>query len=1007
MFLKKSLLLTVFVLAFFVSAFGQKYNIKTYSVNDGLPSSYVNDVLIDDQGFVWYATANGLVKFDGLNFKNYDTNNGLKDALIYDLHKDKNGDLWVSTEFGGVAKFSIDTETAVYLEELSELDSIQINYINEGPDETLWFATDKHGIVEWDKEKGVSFKLNEENGLPYNQVWDFVFDEDRKIWISTSSGVAVYDEKKGIIDVFRKQNGLAGELTYHVYPAADGKKWVSTSNGVSIINTDYSIENITEIDGRRLNYVFSITEDKNGIIWIGTEGDGLYWFDGEIFTHITKRNGLSSNEVFRLIKDSEGVIWVATTGDGVNIFKDKEFKIFDGASDLDVNTIYSSLKASDGTLWFGTEDGISSFNKGKFKNYTLPESLFSQDEIWDIEEMSSGNLLMLTYDHDIIEFDGSSFYHPSFYDILYPYYISDILTEEDGTIWFTAFQALLKYKDGKLEKIDLPTKNYWQTELNFITKDSRGYYWIGTEAGVARFDGDKFKFIAEDDGLIGGSIYDIKEDENGALWVGTNKAINVLYNFDDQDFPQNIIQFETEEFHLQETIFLQFDQFGNLWQGTNGGLNYFDLDLWRGHRIVQQQHFPLNDFGYGIEFNGFASLLDNDGTLWFGSDSKGLITYTFPEGASKITPANPPKVYLREILANNTSIFNPSVNDAPDFPIRSDFDQNNINFRFNAIDYTDPNRINYQYKLEGFEEDWHLESSISEARYTNLPPGAYKFLVRTKSVKSGWSRPVQLASISVDIPFWKTTQFILTAFISSLLLIGIFVRSYVDRKEKRNLKALVDEQTKELKSALVEKEVLIKEIHHRVKNNLAVVSGLLELQSWDVPEGDAKSAIQESKLRILAMSKIHENLYQNDDLARVNFKKFLEDLVSSVSATMKKQGFEIELKLNIDELAMDVNTGIPVGLIVNEVVSNCYKHAFNNTKSGIINVSFTQQSDSYTLEICDNGVGSEENLLDKKTSSLGITLVKSLSSQINGTLSYHGDNGSKFSIVFPKIVTNS
>ena len=983
-----------------MSGFGQKYNVKTYSVNDGLPSSFVYDVLIDDLGFVWYATANGLVKFDGKKFENFDSKNGFKDALIYDIHKDVGGDFWVSTEFGGVAKFQNDS--AIYLPELQYLDTTLINFIGNGPGGTLWFGTDDQGIFEWDKEKGLTQKITKETGLPDNQVWDFVFDEQGKAWISTSSGVAVYEQDGGVTRIFTNENGLSGEYTYQVYLASDGKKWVPTSNGISVIMPDYSIENITEINGKELNYVFNIAEDEDGTIWIGTERNGLYWFDGEAYTHITKKNGLSSNYIYRLIKDEDGTIWVATDGNGVNIFKDRDFKIYDGVSELDVNSIFSALKASDGTLWFGTEDGLSSYKNGRFKNYILPERFFDQDEIWDIEEMTNGNLIMLTYDYDIIEFDGTKFYRPEFFDPLYPYYVSDIFADKDGSIWFAAFQALLRYKDGKLEKFDPPEDKYWQTTLSSITKDSRGYLWIGTEAGLARFDGKEFRYFSQEQGLKGVSIYDVKEDERGHLWVGTNEAINVLYNFDEEGFPKEVIEFKTEGFHLQETIFLQFDQFGNLWQGTNGGLNYYDLGLWRGHRIVQQQHFPFSDFGYGVEFNGWASLLDDEGTLWFGSNSKGLITYSFPDGKTKIDPADAPKVYLREILANNDPIFDALNDNSDENSLKIGYEQNNINFRFNAIDYKDPNRIAYEYKLDGFDQDWQLEENVEEVRYTNLPPGKYEFLIRTKSAKSNWGQTVSLASLEIDIPFWKTTRFMILVTISFVFLVFTFVKIYIEQKEKKNLKILVDEQTKDLKSALDEKEVLIKEIHHRVKNNLAVVSGLLELQSWNIPEGDAKDAIQESKMRVLAMSKIHENLYQNDDLARVNFKKFLEDLIANVSETMKKPEHEVELKLDIDNLAMNVNTGIPVGLIVNEIMSNCYKHAFNESRKGIISVNFEEQPDLYILSVCDNGIGSNEDILNKSTTSLGITLIKSLASQINGKVSYSGEKGSSFKITFPK-----
>lgn len=974
-------------------------------MNHGLPSSYVHDVIIDETGYVWFATENGLVQYDGKRYTNYDDKNGFKDALIYDIHKDVEGDFWVSTEFGGIAKFQGDS--AFYIPELATIDSILINFIADGPNGTIWFGSDDMGIFEWDKKEGLHQVITEETGLPDNQIWDFTFDEQGRAWIATSSGVALYEQDGGVTKVFTNENGLVGELTYQVFLASDGKKWVPTSNGVSVIMPDNSIEHIVEINGKELNYVFSIAEGDDGIIWIGTERNGLYWFDGESYTHVGKRNGLSSNYIYRLIKDEEGTIWVATDGNGVSIFKDHNFKMYDGSSELNANSIYSAAKTNDGTLWFGTENGLSSYENGKFKNFTLPPRFIDEDEIWDIEEMPNGNLLLLTYNYDIIEFDGNIFFHPEFFAPLYPYYVNDIFVDADGSIWFAASKALLKYKDGKLNIFEPPKDEYWKTELSSVTKDSRGNYWIGTEAGLAQFDGERFKYFDENDGLTGNSIYDVKEDERGHLWIGTNEAINILYEFDEAGFPQKVIKFEVESFHLQETIFLQFDQYNNLWQGTNGGLNYFDLSLWREHRIVQQQHFPLNDYGYGLEYNGWASLLDDEGNLWFGSNSKGLINFSFTKGETKINPTNPPKIYLRQILANNDPIYNSPKHDSSAKSIKTDYDQNNLNFLFNAIDYKDPNRIAYQYKLEGFDEEWQLEDNIEEIRYTNLPPGKYTLLMKSKSIKSGWSPTSELASVEIDIPFWRTFWFPVLMGGVLLLLMSILVRAYVERKEKKDLKKLVNAQTKDLQSALDEKEVLIKEIHHRVKNNLAVVSGLLELQSWNIEEGLAKDAIQESKMRVLAMSKVHENLYQNDDLARVNFKKFLEDLIENVSLTMKKSDHEIQLELDIADIPMNVNMGIPLGLIVNEIVSNCYKHAFNDTKKGCILVSFKKNSNKYRLEIKDNGIGSEDDILEEQSSSLGISLVKSLVSQIKGEVSFSGNKGAHFEVIFSEKVISS
>lgn len=592
---------------------------------------------------------------------------------------------------------------------------------------------------------------------------------------------------------------------------------------------------------------------------------------------------------------------------------------------------------------------------------------------------------------------------PDFIDQLSSYYLNDIFVDKDGTLWFTAFQALLKYENGIFREITPPEDaEYWQTEFGFLFQDSRGEYWIGTEGGLAHFDGEAFRYLTEEDGLSSGSIYHLTEDPSGNLWVGTDNGINVLSDFDETGFPTTIDSFNTLEKYLQETIFLQFDQYGNLWQGTNGGLNYFDIGAWKGHGISHQQHFPFSDYGLGVEFNGFASLLDDDGKLWFGSNSRGLITYSFSEGEEALSLSNAPEVFLREINVDNHRVYQQLLSNGEYPVIHSAYDENNVDFKINAIDFKDPNRILYSYMLKGFDEEWIIAEDIEEVRYTNLPPGEYEFLVKAKSVRSNWGQDQQLATISIDQVFWKTTRFYIMAVIAVVVLLFMLNQVALDRYEKKKLKQLVAEQTKDLTAALAEKEVLIKEIHHRVKNNLAVISGLLELQSWNIKEPLAKHAIQESKMRVLAMSKIHENLYQNKDLANVNFKKFLEDLVNGISTTMRHTEKDIEVHLEVQDLSINVNRGIPLGLIVNEAVSNCYKHAFDDIKSGKINLVFREEGDNYFLEIYDNGKGSEEDLLEKKSTSLGISLIKSLASQLKAEVIHSGENGTRFTFSIPK-----
>ena len=983
----------------YTSGLAQKYNIKTYSVNDGLPSSQVYDVHIDDLGFVWFATTNGVVKYDGHEYELFDTDHGLKDALIYDLYEDKDKDFWVSTEIGGVAKFEDDT--LIYIPELAWMDTIIVNYMINAPDGDLWFGTDKNGLILWDKEANTFETIMESDGLPSNQIWDILFDTEGVAWISTMYGVALYTNEQGVFRTYtQEKDQLSGENTYQVYETTSGVKWIATNEGITKVDENGNISTLTEVNGERLGYVYSVSQDDEGTVWIGTESNGLFWCDGGIYTHITRRNGLSSNFIYRLIKADDGTIWIATDGNGVSIFKDKQFIFYDSRSELGADFVSGMLKADDGTIWLGTENGLSSYKNGKFRNYTIPKEFFNENEIWDIEELPNGHLLLLTYNYEIIEFDGSEFFKPVFSDEVYPYYVSDIRAEENGDIWFAAFDALLKFSNGKLTKFDPPKGNYWRTALTTLFRDSRGDLWVGTEGGVARFDGMDFEFLNSNNKDLGKSIYQITEDHKGNLWLGTNKGITIVSGLNETGRPPEMLGFDLGEVYMDETMFIQFDSYGGLWHGTNAGINYYDLRNENMDGEINQMFFPLQDYGNGVEMNGAASLITEEGELWFGTASDGIVTFHFDNDKGEIKRTKPPSIFLREILANNEVVFDqlPGTRKTNTRPLELEYEQNNLELVFSGIDFKDPSRVRYRYKLEGLDEDWEQGGDLKNVRYTNLEPGTYEFKVSAKSIKSSWSLPQNLITIKVRKPFWTSYWFYALIALGIIGVVISYVNIRVNQLEKKNLKKQVDEKTKTLQDALNEKEVLIKEIHHRVKNNLAVVSGLLELQSWSMPDGHAKDAMQESRLRVLAMSKIHENLYQNDDLARVNFKKFLEELIRSIAVTMRKTGQDITVFQYVDTVLLDVNIGIPVGLITNELVSNSYKHAFNKKGEGTITVTFEEKEDRYRLVVEDNGAGSDEDILEMAKGSLGMNLIKSLVSQINAEITFDGKNGAKFEL---------
>jgi len=203
-----------------------------------------------------------------------------------------------------------------------------------------------------------------------------------------------------------------------------------------------------------------------------------------------------------------------------------------------------------------------------------------------------------------------------------------------------------------------------------------------------------------------------------------------------------------------------------------------------------------------------------------------------------------------------------------------------------------------------------------------------------------------------------------------------------------------------VKQSLKEKEMLLKEIHHRVKNNLMVISSLLNLQSNYVKDKEVLGMFKETQSRARSMAIIHERLYQSEDLKTMDFDKYIRTLAMELLRTYKVSPDLVKLHLNVGEVKLDINTAIPLGLIVNELISNSMKHAFPNGRKGEINIDFDLMDDVYSLKVSDNGIGFPEDLDFQKTESLGLQLVNTLSRQIDATVELDRSQGTCFIIKF-------
>jgi len=217
-----------------------------------------------------------------------------------------------------------------------------------------------------------------------------------------------------------------------------------------------------------------------------------------------------------------------------------------------------------------------------------------------------------------------------------------------------------------------------------------------------------------------------------------------------------------------------------------------------------------------------------------------------------------------------------------------------------------------------------------------------------------------------------------------------------DRKKAEN----------QIQTSLKEKEILLKEIHHRVKNNLQVISSLLYLQSKNISDKKTLNMFGESQNRVKSIALVHEKLYKSEDLARIDFNEYVKNLINDLYRSYGINSDRIAMNTNVSNVFLSIDTAIPCGLIINELISNSMKHAFPKRNKGSIHIDFYSDKNKYVLNVGDNGIGLPKNLDFRNTKSLGLQLVNNLVHQLDGTIELNKENGTEFEITFTKLKYN-
>lgn len=819
----KLILLIIFLPFLGFKADSTRIKFQHFRLEDGLSQNSVSAIAQDSKGYMWFGTRDGLNKFDGYNFKVFKTDlfdsTGLSENQIKALAADKKGMLWIGCASSGINIMNPANEKFSHLRNIpgdsSSLSSDFINVILAKSDGSMWVGTEK-GLNKYDP-KTHKFKRYyfARSGHPEADViLSLAEDNEGSLWIGTGDGLFQL-KSSGKLERYRSDiyNPFTLPSNYITALRFDprGYLWVGSDQGLSkyffttgkFITYKHQIRNIKSLRDDNVQAIICI---PGGSIWVGTRDGGLNIFNErtEDFTVIKKavRDYLSlgSNNILSFFMDRSGGVWVGTKGGGISRHNTSFFQYL-----LPTSMTWSIFESSSGGLWIGAEEGLYRLERDAVRIRTYMPSVFKKDwiafnSVSAICEDKNGNLWLggALGGLDILNPHSNHFRHIKFDPELginaAKLRVRSILRDRKDNMWIASTnQGLLKYDwmTEKFSRVYGSDKSGLNSgKILSMHEDIEGYIWIGTfgdgliklrpESGKTErfYNNPKDKNSINDNSIL--SIY---EDGNGILWLGSYNGLN---KYDKKN--KKFIHYTEREGLPNNVIYaITGDNRGNIWMSTNNGLAMLDP------KTGSLNSFGVNNGLLSPEFNANAVFKSPQGLLYFGSISG--IAYFDPDSIFLQGPPPPPQIVKFSIYGKESK-FEDEISQVDNIEIS--YKDKFISFEFLSLDFDNIDKLQYAYKLEGFDKDWIYSGSRRSAFYTNLGGGDYTFKVRVYN--NGFHSAPQETSVRLSIspPFYSTWPFRIALALAIMTALYAFLKYKVRNVEKQNksLARVVEEKTR-------------------------------------------------------------------------------------------------------------------------------------------------------------------------------------------------------------------
>lgn len=1012
---------------------------KNLGLKEGLSNGFVNDMIIDGQGFIWAATESGLTRIAGTKctiFKNNNSNID-NDGIVGLYYNKESNSIWILFKNGHIDVF--DCKTQQFIHFTQKIPKKSVADIKGAADGGIWIAY-YDGTIQHYTPKNQKFSTISNKRLPNikNGIRSITDDGNDHLYIGLRiEGLYVYNLRTQKTKYFRHNpndpQSLPGDNVRSICIDHAKNIWVGTNLGLGLLDPftgkfkvfKHIANNPASLAGDNIH---QIIEMNDRTLWIASDIGGISVLDLNLyknplteelkFSQITKENsGLSSNNNRRIIQDSFGNIWIANYSMGIDFIAKSAASIntlqYMGKALEEVTGLYCDHQ---GNLWIGQDNLMSLYQNGKLMQTWNFSSYLSNSSssIYVFEEDKKGNIWCGTSDNGVLKFNPHTH---SFTRINYAQNLDvhALCENAQGKMWVGTEAGIFSVENDKINKEQELNRQMGKnpTIIYSIKEDNYGQIWIGTlDRGVFVFS-KQMKLIVhltEKNLLATNSINHIIKDADGGIWMATMRGLAYVQN----PLQPGAIKNYNERYGIKDSHIraISQDKQGNIWVSMFSGIACLN---------IHKQRFYNYDYESGIPTSNFveaSAVTTPDGTIYFGSP--GGICFFNPQQLTEPKAVSPIQIINCERVGKLSDQFaSRLISPNKEGIICLSHDDNTFKINFTIKDFSQEGNVEYSYMMKGLDDQWYETEGDNEVTFRNLKPGDYTFIIRAKLKNQDWEdASTAEMKVVVNPPLWLTWWAKLCYVLLIMGILGYFFRSYQKQLLLRN--SLVQEKWESKQRQQVNEERLrfFTNITHELRTPLTLILGPLEdlMEDKEIAERvhHKIGCIHASAERLLNLIndilEFRKTQTQNRKLTVA--KANLGALVREIGVRFKdlNQNSRLNIRLNIQ-------TGVPElyfdSEVINTVINNLMSNAIKYTPEGSITLSLTMPEDNtVAIAVEDTGYGIDKDALphicdryyqengnhQASGTGIGLALVKSLATLHQAELTFESEKGrgSKF-----------